>query len=78
MDRNQLKYLSYMLRLWRTNSHWRASLTDPLTGEQIGFATMEKLIVFLHRQMGIDRDDQPKECAEKQGSHLDLKGSGSA
>ena len=47
-------YLSYLLRLWRTSTDgqgvWRASLTDPLTGERIGFADLEALFEFLRRQ----------------------------
>jgi len=47
-------YLSYLLRLWRTSTDgqgvWRASLTDPLTAERIGFADLEALFEFLRRQ----------------------------
>ena len=44
-------YLSYLLRLWRTDSHWHVSLTDPLSGERAGFASVERMIAFLRRQM---------------------------
>ena len=50
-------YLSYMLRLWRTDSHWHASLTDPLTGQKTGFANLERMVAFLRRQMEPDRDN---------------------
>lgn len=44
-------YLSYLLRLWRTDSQWHVSLTDPLSGEKAGFASVERMVAFLHRQM---------------------------
>lgn len=44
-------YLSYLLRLWRTDSHWHVSLTDPLSGQRTGFAGVERMVAFLHRQM---------------------------
>jgi hypothetical protein len=44
-------YLSYLLRLWRTDSQWHVSLTDPVSGERTGFASIERMVVFLHRQM---------------------------
>ncbi len=47
-------YRSYLLRLWCVDrcraSDWRASLEDSRTGEQIGFASMEDLFVFLLEQ----------------------------
>ena len=43
-------YLSYLLRLWRTDSHWHVSLTDPVSGERTGFASVERMVAYLHRQ----------------------------
>jgi hypothetical protein len=53
-------YLSYLLRLWRVGGDggthreeeavWRASLESPLTGERIGFASLDALFAFLRQQ----------------------------
>jgi hypothetical protein len=56
MAQSSVMYLSYMLRMWRTDRHWRASLTDPLTGEQIGFCSLEMMVTFLQRQIDHTRD----------------------
>ena len=55
------EYLSYMLRLWQESVDepvdvdgapvWRASLTSPMTGERLGFATLDDLIEYLHHQV---------------------------
>jgi hypothetical protein len=51
----QAVYRSYLLRLWQANgsgaSGWRASLEDPRTGEQVGFANLEQLFAFLMEQI---------------------------
>ena len=47
-------YLSYLLRLWRVDKEeavWRASLESPLTGERIGFASLDALFDFLRQQI---------------------------
>jgi hypothetical protein len=52
-------YLSYLLRLWREGgekAEWRASLEDPHTGEQTGFASVEALFAFLRQ--GIDLKEE--------------------
>lgn len=60
---NRVTYRSYLLRLWCTDQFgecvWRASLEDSHTGEQVGFANLERLFAFLmelsprgHRQDG--------------------------
>lgn len=48
-------YLSYLLRLWRSDetAPWRASLEDARTHEQHAFAETERLFVFLCEQMHI-------------------------
>ena len=51
MARSPPAYLSFVLRLWRTNGHWHVSLTEPLSGERTGFANVERMVVFLHRHM---------------------------
>jgi hypothetical protein len=48
-------YLSYLLRLWREGeggARWRASLYDPLSGERLGFGSVEDLFAFLEGKMG--------------------------
>jgi hypothetical protein len=72
MTERRPDYFSYLLRLWRVGSRgssqageegmvWRASLQDPLTDERVNFASLEDLVAFLRRQMGLvsdaDRDE---------------------
>ena len=64
MGQPQPAYLSYVLRLWRTDGHWRASLIDPLTGERVGFASLDLVIAFLKRQMDRTRDVHLEEKEE--------------
>jgi TRAP-type C4-dicarboxylate transport system permease small subunit len=57
----QYEYLSYMLRLWQESVDepvevdgapvWRASLTSPMTGERLGFATLDDLVEYLRHQV---------------------------
>ncbi|MBN1876433.1 MAG: hypothetical protein JXA33_19570 [Anaerolineae bacterium] len=51
----QLRYLSYLLRLWQTGDRdrivWRASLESPSTGARQGFGTLEDLVDFLRAQI---------------------------
>lgn len=83
--KQQRRYLSYMLRLWRENANelakgdtplWRASLERPQGGEQLGFASLVDLFVFLEKETGSDSlgserlDDcgyQPPESGEQLG-----------
>ena len=55
-------YIAYMLRLWRINNTgllvWQASLEDPHSGKQIGFADFESLFSYLKDQTGTDRENQ--------------------
>jgi hypothetical protein len=48
-------YQAYLLRLWRTNRRgqpvWRASLEDPHTGMQYGFASLAQLVTFLNQRI---------------------------
>ena len=54
------EYRAYLLRLWRVENDgegWRARLENVENGETQGFASLEKLIEFLHSLEG--RADQP-------------------
>ncbi len=46
-DKEQGAYRSFLLRLWKDNSGWRASLQDPLTRRRFGFSSLEELFAFL-------------------------------
>ena len=54
VSEKQQRYLSYLLRLWQTESKgllvWRASLEDARTGERQGFAGIDALLAFLREQ----------------------------
>ena len=67
MTKEQPDYLAYLVRLWRVESQasaekpvWRASIENPHTHEQAGFASLEALFDFLREQIGAssgpDRD----------------------
>jgi hypothetical protein len=47
------RYVSYLLRLWQTNTGgrpaWRASLESPQTGHRVGFASLADLFAYLDR-----------------------------
>jgi len=64
----QLSYLSYLLRLWRTTiageATWRASLEDPQTGERRGFASLDAMMTFLRWQIGLAPDRGGEEGEE--------------
>ena len=58
----QGEYLSFLLRMWRDSDDgtpsprdqlWRASLQSPLTGDLVGFASLEDLFDFLREQAGL-------------------------
>ena len=58
MTKEQPEYLSYLLRLWRTEgvgqaATWHASLEDPRSGETYHFASLEEAVAFVQRQMGL-------------------------
>jgi len=61
-------YLSYLLRMWRTGGEkdgvWLASLTNPFTGEQLGFSSLKELLAFLQSRV----DDEDREDAEEEGT----------
>jgi hypothetical protein len=49
MSKDLQHYHAYLLRLWREEEGmpWRATLQNPHTGEQEGFASVEQLIHFI-------------------------------
>ena len=59
MDEKQMKYLAYLLRLWRVEEAegiaWRVSLVDVATRERVGFESLEKAVAFLEERMGVER-----------------------
>jgi hypothetical protein len=44
-------YRSYLLRVWQEGSGWRFTMTNLGDDRQRGFASLEKLIDFVHEQM---------------------------
>ena len=56
MYTQQCNYLSFLLRLWRTNidqqTVWRVSLQDSLSEEQLIFSGLDELFAFL-RQLAV-------------------------
>jgi hypothetical protein len=50
----QQRYLSYLLRLWLSDSAgkpaWRGSLEDPHTGNRLGFTDLSRLFEYLQRE----------------------------
>jgi hypothetical protein len=53
------RYISYLLRLWQTESDgglvWHCSLESPQSGERLGFTSLADLCAYLEREM---RDNQ--------------------
>ena len=51
-----MRYISYLLRLWQTESDeglvWRASLENPQSSERVGFSSLADVCAFLEREMG--------------------------
>ena len=60
-------YLAYLLRLWRAglgeSAVWRASLQDPLTGQRMGFASLDDVVAFLKQKMG-EEESRPVKWTE--------------
>ncbi|MBI4673668.1 MAG: hypothetical protein HY741_18615 [Chloroflexi bacterium] len=48
---NPVEYKSFVLRIWRDKradaAEWRAVLANPLTGERIGFGSLDALVEYL-------------------------------
>ncbi len=54
MSKEKRPYISFLLRLWQTESKedlvWRASLESSRTEERWGFASLDELFAFLRQQ----------------------------
>lgn len=52
MSNNLQHYHAYLLRIWREaeGMPWRATLQNPHTGEQEGFASVDQLIDFIRNK----------------------------
>jgi hypothetical protein len=52
MSNNLQHYHAYLLRIWReeVGMPWRATLQNPHTGEQEGFASVDQLIEFIRHK----------------------------
>ncbi|MBK7895131.1 MAG: hypothetical protein WAS33_30350 [Candidatus Promineifilaceae bacterium] len=52
MSKSLQHYHAYLLRIWREEEGmpWRATLQNPHTGEQEGFASVEQLITFIREK----------------------------
>ena len=78
MNREQGRYLSYLLRLWQSESRgegsWRASLEDPHTGERKGFANLRALFTFLEQETGHRVRDQTIPNADEKGGDTEEVG----
>jgi hypothetical protein len=48
----KVNYQAFLVRMWRSGaeSPWRASVQHARSGEQIRFANMEDLLLFLYEQ----------------------------
>mgnify|MGYP001551963900 CR=1 FL=1 len=82
-SKEQQGYLSYLLRLWKTDGRerplWRASLKSAHTGEQVGFASLADLFAFLENETrspspgarsATKAGSQPLARPEKQGAPI--------
>lgn len=61
-DQKNPQRLFYVLRLWQAEGSqspdWRASLETPVTGQRIGFASLEQLFVYLMDRCEFNDEDQ--------------------
>ncbi|MCB9111732.1 MAG: hypothetical protein H6634_10845 [Anaerolineales bacterium] len=39
--------ITFLLKIWYSNSEWRISIESPITGERNGFTKLEAFIEFL-------------------------------
>ncbi|MCJ7435804.1 MAG: hypothetical protein MUO77_20170 [Anaerolineales bacterium] len=69
MQPNQKGSISYLLRLWRntelSDSVWRASLENPMTGERKGFASIDELANFL-KSVTVKLDIEAKKIIDEE------------
>ncbi len=63
MDNN---YQAFLLRLQRYQStnHWRASLENAHTGEILHFTTEKELLIYLHKILKSNGDQNQKEVTD--------------
>lgn len=54
---------AFLLRIWRSNSEWRISLENPMTGERNGFSKFEAFVEFLK-----EHTDHPIQTGEEDRS----------
>jgi hypothetical protein len=70
MNAEPRRHVSYLLRLWQTQSDgrsvWRASLEDPYSGRRRGFAGLPELLAYLEQEIAcVDGDGrQSVECSD--------------
>lgn len=70
MNAEPRRYVSYLLRLWQTQSDgrsvWRASLEDPYGGRRLGFAGLAEMLAYLEQEIVcVDGDErQSAECSD--------------
>ncbi|MCL4858346.1 MAG: hypothetical protein KJZ93_03020 [Caldilineaceae bacterium] len=57
-------YQSYLVRLWQDSPHaaWRASACSVQSGENVHFADLDALFLFLWEQVGRDPQDEAISC----------------
>jgi hypothetical protein len=62
MSKDLQHYHAYLLRLWREEEGmpWRATLQNPHTGEQEGFASVEQLISFIRGKTEAEKSSGSK------------------
>ena len=57
---------TFLLRVWRSNSEWRITLEDPMTGKRNGFSKLEALMEFLNNDM-----ERPSPSEKEDNKRLD-------
>jgi hypothetical protein len=71
MSSEQVNYLSYLLRLRRSDREgrpvWRASLESTRDGQRLGFASVEGLVAFLIARFGATQPDSAETEGEEPG-----------
>ena len=58
---------TFLLRVWRSNSEWRITLEDPMTGKRNGFSKLEALMEFLNNDM-----ERPSPSEKEDNKRLDV------
>lgn len=76
------RYLSYLLRLWRTETgalgEWRASLQQPGSDEQHAFSSLEALFAYLDDRSRHPQDEDALPGNRRESSADDMTDTGSA